>query len=148
MISIEGIYFFVRWRKGRHSYFTLTKNTHVKTHMWNTCGSHVELEQSHVIHIWFTCEPHVFHMWVFTCVFFVRVIGLFVLVEYYIVMVKYGCWPYHFMHNYINVSRSFVFFLPGSKNDPQGMHLRWIIGCGPTRYFLCEHILQWFIAAL
>jgi hypothetical protein len=65
--------------------------------MWNTCGSPVELEQSHVIHMcfsshvihmcfsshvihmWIICEthvivpiPHVFHMWVFTCVFFIR----------------------------------------------------------------------------
>jgi hypothetical protein len=70
--------------------YTLTKNTHVKTHMWNTCGSHVELEQSHMIHMWvftcvsvhmwFTCESYVNYMWLFqfhmwtTCVFFIRAV--------------------------------------------------------------------------
>ena len=77
---------------------SLMKNTHVKTHMWNTCGIGTITCVSHMIHMWITCElkhmwitcelkhmwitcdcsnstgePHVFHMCVFTCVFFVRV---------------------------------------------------------------------------
>ena len=51
-----------------------------------TCVSRVELEQSHVIHIWFTCEPHVNwytcknphvkHMWI-TCESYVNHMWLF-----------------------------------------------------------------------
>ena len=36
------------------------KYTCIKTHMWNTCGSHVNLEQSHVIHM---KQSHVIHMY-------------------------------------------------------------------------------------
>ena len=40
--------------------------------MWNTCGSHVDLEQSHVIHMWFTYDSHIWfpcdsHVFQFTC---------------------------------------------------------------------------------